>query len=95
MNERLGRGMKERPVGELIWLHGASVGESLATLPLIAALKDKGHTQFLVTTGTVTSAELMEERLPEGAFHQFMPLDTPAATGAFPRPLAAEHRPVR
>ncbi|HEY1709153.1 MAG TPA: 3-deoxy-D-manno-octulosonic acid transferase [Rhizomicrobium sp.] len=83
MNERLGRGTRARPDGELIWLHGASVGESLATLPLIAALKDKGHRQFLVTTGTVTSAELMAERLPDGAFHQFMPIDTPAATGRF------------
>lgn len=82
-NERLGRPRRERPHGELIWMHGASVGESLACLPLINTLIEKGHRNFLVTTGTVTSAELMAERLPAGAFHQFLPLDTPSATASF------------
>jgi 3-deoxy-D-manno-octulosonic-acid transferase len=31
----------------------------------------------LVTTGTVTSARILAERLPPGAFHQFVPLDVP------------------
>lgn len=83
LNERLGRYTHARPKGELIWVHGASVGESLASLPVIAALQGTGHHNFLVTTGTVTSAELMAERLPEGAFHQFVPIDTPAATARF------------
>ncbi len=83
MNERLGRSVHARPAGELIWVHGASVGESLAALPVIAALMAVGHRNILMTTGTVTSAELMEERLPAGAFHQFMPIDTPGATARF------------
>ena len=33
---------------------------------------------MLLTTGTVTSARLMAERLPEGAIHQFVPVDRPA-----------------
>jgi len=37
----------------------------------------------LMTTGTVTSAALAEKRLPSGAFHQFVPLDTPAFTARF------------
>jgi 3-deoxy-D-manno-octulosonic-acid transferase len=83
MAERLGRSLRPRPEGELIWVHGASVGESLAALPVIAALQASGHRNVLMTTGTVTSAELMEERLPAGAFHQFMPIDTPSATARF------------
>jgi 3-deoxy-D-manno-octulosonic-acid transferase len=83
MHERLGRSTRARPDGELIWVHGASVGESLASLPVIAALKEAGHRNFIVTTGTVTSAELMAERLPDGAFHQFVPIDTPGATARF------------
>lgn len=83
LNERLGRYTHARPDGEFIWIHGASVGESLASLPVIAALREAGHSNFLVTTGTVTSAELMAERLPAGAFHQFMPIDTPTATARF------------
>jgi 3-deoxy-D-manno-octulosonic-acid transferase len=82
-NERLGRPTRARPDGELIWVHGASVGESLASLPVINALMERGHKNFLVTTGTVTSAELMAERLPTGAFHQFLPLDTAPATSRF------------
>ena len=32
---------------------------------------------MLVTSGTVTSAELAEQRLPAGVIHQFVPLDAP------------------
>jgi 3-deoxy-D-manno-octulosonic-acid transferase len=37
----------------------------------------------LVTTGTVTSAKLMTERLPGRAIHQYAPVDTPAAAKRF------------
>jgi len=78
IDERKGRTRRERPGGLLVWIHGASVGESLSVIPLVRALKEKlPDANFLVTTGTVTSARLMEERLPEGAFHQFIPLDHP------------------
>ena len=39
-NERMGRPQLKRPDGKLIWLHGASVGESLSMLPLINRLLD-------------------------------------------------------
>ena len=39
--------------------------------------------QALVTTGTVSSARLMAERLPERARHQFAPVDRPAAWRSF------------
>jgi 3-deoxy-D-manno-octulosonic-acid transferase len=82
--ERLGRTGLPRPEGRLIWLHGASVGESLSALPLInRLLADDGTCSVLITTGTVTSATLMAERLPERAFHQFVPVDLPAAVERF------------
>jgi len=84
MAERLGRAGRPRPEGPLVWLHGASVGEALSALPLIERLlaADPGRA-VLVTTGTVTSAKLMAERLPERAFHQFVPVDLPGAVARF------------
>lgn len=82
--ERLGWAGVARPAGTLIWLHGASVGESLALLPLIEALRrDWPGVTLLITTGSVTSAALMAERLPPGALHQFVPLDAPGAVDRF------------
>jgi len=75
-DERLGKASLPRPNGKVVWMHAASVGESLSILPLIERLvKDHPHWSVLVTTGTVTSARLMEERLANGAVHQYVPAD--------------------
>lgn len=75
-HERLGKPELPRPEGHLIWLHGASVGESLSMLPVINEILSRANApSVLVTTGTVTSARLMRERLPEGAVHQYVPVD--------------------
>ncbi len=84
IGERRGAPSRPRPEGPLVWIHGASVGESLSVIPLVERLRtDRPDYTFLVTTGTVTSAKLMEERLPAGAFHQFIPLDHPDYVEAF------------
>ncbi|MBO7244554.1 MAG: 3-deoxy-D-manno-octulosonic acid transferase [Alphaproteobacteria bacterium] len=84
LNERLGFPKKERPKGKLIWMHGASVGECLSMLPLVKKMLDEDKSMHvMVTSGTVTSAELMKKRLPERAFHQFIPIDTPLAAKRF------------
>jgi 3-deoxy-D-manno-octulosonic-acid transferase len=82
MGERLGMPSAPRPDGRLIWIHGASVGESLAALPLIEKLLAE-DIAVLVTSGTVTSARMMQARLPRGAVHQYVPLDTPRAVSLF------------
>lgn len=82
--ERMGHASKPRPDGKLIWLHAASVGESQSALILINALLEKHPgIHVLVTTGTVTSAQMMDKNLPARAFHQFYPLDHPHWTTAF------------
>ncbi len=74
--ERRGEATRDRPAGPLIWVHGASVGEMLAAVPLIENLCAQDFA-VLVTSGTVTSAALAEQRLPDGVLHQFVPLDAP------------------
>lgn len=83
-NERIGRPSMKRPEGKLIWLHGASVGESISMLPLINRLLEiYSDAYVMVTTGTTTSAEVMAKRLPERAFHQYLPIDNPSFTNRF------------
>lgn len=82
-SERFGIAEMSRPEGPLVWLHGASVGESIAALPLAERLVANGRATVLVTSGTVASATLLTSRLPAGAIHQYVPVDTPAATKRF------------
>ena len=93
VDERLGLASVARPAGDLVWLHGVSVGETLSLLPVVERLRDKRpDLAVLVTSGTLTSATLLARRLPAGVIHQFAPVDTPGAVGAFLdhwRPCAA------
>jgi 3-deoxy-D-manno-octulosonic-acid transferase len=83
-NERLGRPSAKRPPGRLAWFHAASVGETNAVLPLMAALaRERPSLSFLLTTGTVTSAKLAAQRLGPRAIHQYAPLDAPEYVAGF------------
>jgi len=84
IGERLGVASTPRPQGVLVWLHGASVGESLSLLPLIEAIAAaRPDVALLVTSGTRTSADLLASRLPPGVIHQYAPVDTPSAVRRF------------
>ncbi len=82
--ERRGESSIARPPGPVVWVHGASVGELTSALPLVERVRARGF-NVLVTTGTVTSAGLAEQRLTRGAVHQFVPLDSPRFVRRFIR----------
>ncbi|MGG5817659.1 3-deoxy-D-manno-octulosonic acid transferase [Falsiroseomonas sp. HW251] len=87
--ERRGEGAA-RPAGRLFWLHAASVGETVSLLPVIEAMAARDPAlSLLVTTGSVTSAELLARRVPKAiasrVIHRFAPLDVPAWAARFIR----------
>jgi 3-deoxy-D-manno-octulosonic-acid transferase len=74
--ERMGHASRVRPSGRLIWCHAASVGEAVSVLVLIERIRELyPDTNLLVTSGTVTSARMLEKRLSQGVIHQYMPVD--------------------
>ncbi len=81
LGERRGIDQTPRPPGRLVWLHAASVGETMSMLPVVAALRQR-HATVLVTTGTVTSARLFAQRCPD-VLHRFVPLDVPRWAARF------------
>ncbi|MFD2855329.1 3-deoxy-D-manno-octulosonic acid transferase [Seohaeicola zhoushanensis] len=84
LGEKDGRPSLPRPSAPLVWLHAASVGESLLVLTLIGKLAERlpGH-EFLITSGTATSAAMLAKRMPPRCRHQFAPLDAPGPVRRF------------
>ncbi|MEZ5889252.1 MAG: 3-deoxy-D-manno-octulosonic acid transferase [Xanthobacteraceae bacterium] len=82
LEERRGKPSLPRPEEPLVWLHAASVGELVAALPVIERLR-ASEFAVLVTSGTVTSAEVARQQVPPGALHQFVPLDSPVFVARF------------
>jgi 3-deoxy-D-manno-octulosonic-acid transferase len=82
VQERRGIPSIERPPGPLVWIHGASVGEVLSVLPVVEHIRKNGM-NALVTSGTVTAAQTVEQRMPAGTLHQYVPLDSPRFVRAF------------
>ena len=65
-----------------MWIHGASVGEVLASAALIERLRAL-NIRILLTSGTVTSAAIVAKRFPPDIIHQYVPYDSPRYVARF------------
>ena len=84
INERYGKNTHERKKGKLIWIHAASIGEYQSIIPVVDKLKkDQSIDQILITTGTVTSAQVINKRIKGKVIHQFIPFDVPVYANRF------------
>lgn len=84
LGERFGRYSAARPEGRVVWLHGASVGESGVALQLIDALAARDpQLSFLLSTGTRSSAALAARRVGAHTIHVYAPLDRADAVSRF------------
>jgi 3-deoxy-D-manno-octulosonic-acid transferase len=84
LSERFGVAGAARPRGPLVWVHAASVGEAQSVRALAErVLAERAGIELLLTTGTVTSARLLADRLPPRARHQFVPIDVPRSVARF------------
>jgi len=82
--ERGGWATTARPDTTLLWFHAVSVGEAMSILGLIQAIERRvPKAASLITTTSVTSAELVTRRMPPRTRHQFAPLDLPRAVRRF------------
>ncbi len=75
---------KNRKKGKLIWFHTVSVGELISTIPLLRKLENnKKINQILITSSTLSSAELFNTFKFKKVIHQFFPIDNNYFTKRF------------
>jgi 3-deoxy-D-manno-octulosonic-acid transferase len=68
---------EQRIRGNLIWFHGASVGEVQSIVPLIEKFeKNKNVNQILITSNTLSSSTIIKKLKLKKTIHQFFPIDT-------------------
>ena len=75
---------EKRAKGNLIWFHGASVGEIMSILPLVKNYeKNKSINQILITSSTLSSSKIIKKFKFKKTIHQFYPVDHFILTNSF------------
>ncbi|MBI2152467.1 MAG: 3-deoxy-D-manno-octulosonic acid transferase [Candidatus Rokubacteria bacterium] len=78
--QRLGYRSAGLPPEPRCWIHAVSVGEAMAAIPLIHAVRRRWPDLHpVVTTVTPTGARVVKDRLEPAATHRYFPLDFPGA----------------
>ena len=82
--EKLSVVTKNKTSGNLIWFHGASVGELLSIIPIIKYYEKKKYiNQILITSSTVSSSKVLKKFKLKKTIHQFYPVDHIYLTNKF------------
>lgn len=82
--ERFATHLPGRPDGRVVWMHGASVGETLLLHALAGALQSRhSDISVLFTSQTATAARLISAKLDTRQLHQVAPIDAPAVARRF------------
>ena len=67
---------EKRKNGNLIWFHGASIGEIKSIVPILEKLeREKKINQILVTSSTLSSSKIFKKFKFKKTVHQFFPVD--------------------
>ena len=67
---------KKKKIGNLVWFHGASVGELQSIIPIVEKYdKNKKINQILITSNTLSSSKIINNFKFKKVVHQFFPLD--------------------
>mgnify|MGYP000133969103 CR=1 FL=1 len=74
--EKYGFLAKNNNSNEVVWIHGASVGEILSIIPIIKKFeKDKKIKRILITSSTTSSSQILSKFRFKKTIHQFYPFD--------------------
>lgn len=75
IGERFGR-IPHRPQPGGLWLHAVSVGETLASAPLVKAFQQKHpNIPLIITTTTPTGSEQVRRLFGQQVYHMYLPYD--------------------
>lgn len=84
LHERFARELRPRPNGKLVWMHGASVGESQILIELGKQLRAiDNDLALLQTCQTLTAAGIISAHEDPFTLQQMAPIDTPQIAERF------------
>ena len=84
IKEKFGTPGKQKKGKNLIWFHGASIGEILSIIPIIKKFeKDEKIKKILITSSTTSSSHILSKYKFKKTIHQFFPFDLNIFTKVF------------